>query len=87
MALTTQHWTKALTALQVKAREAGLEESNPQVLLELIREHWDLVASERDLDSFLEAGELARLRELRDQKEAALSAVDDQITELERRAP
>lgn len=88
MAFTDAHWDKVVEALKMKMVE------NPSVviqhggmpsfegILNLVRENWDILDDERQLDTYLAGAERARLEALRARQQAALDATNDEINNL-----
>jgi hypothetical protein len=83
MALTDEHWAKLMTALAHKAREAGGDLGGPDNVLSLIKENWELLGDEKQLDTYNAECELAEKQATRDQLQETLDQLDAEIALLE----
>lgn len=82
-ATTAEHWALMNEVLSYKVVEREMDTSNITDVLDLIREHWFLLSDSAALQTYVNSRKLLALQEQRAAEDAARSAVDQEITDLE----
>jgi hypothetical protein len=87
MALSDEHWAKAKRAIGLKIEEKGREFFSKGIpdhgaILEVVRENWDLLGNEAQLDTYIAARELADKTAQRAAKAAELAKLDEEIKNI-----
>ncbi len=77
--MTEEQWEKVLSAWRELADERRVDHSDFSAMLLILRDNWDLFSVEADLDAYLEPRETIRLQAARDEAQAALDKIDEQL--------
>lgn len=87
MALTDAHWKKMLRAFKLKMIEQAdrltySDVPSLDVMFQLMKENWDLLTDEEQLDTYIKDEKRAELVAKRNRAQVALDGLDNEINKL-----
>jgi hypothetical protein len=82
MTFTQEHWKKVIEAVQFKARESTAFQFDAMTALTIVRNNWDMLANETQLDAFLNPKKREKLEAEKADHEARLSEINTELNVL-----